>query len=142
MTIADILTREQNGIFRCGGAWVRAHRRQLATVVTIRGEIDAVNAEQVGDHIRRFILGEDHVVLDMGEVSQFAPAGLSLLQRFDEDCRAEGVQWTLVASPAVGELLGDDGDFPYALSVHEALHDVADAIATRRRLALPLIKTS
>lgn len=142
MTVADILTREQNGVFRCGGGWVRAQRRQLATVVTIRGEIDAVNADQVADHIRRFILGEEHVVLDMADVSRFAATGVALLQTFDEDCRAEGVQWTLVASPAVAELLADDADFQGAHSVHEALHDVADAIATRRRLALPLITTS
>ncbi|WP_156764201.1 STAS domain-containing protein, partial [Mycobacterium sp. E3247] len=90
MTIADVLTQEQNGVFRCEGARVRAHRRQLATVVTIRGEIDALNADQVGDHIRRFILGEDRVVLDMGDVSQFAEAGISLLETFDEDCRAAG----------------------------------------------------
>jgi anti-anti-sigma factor len=145
MTIADVLMREQNGIFHCGGAWVRAHRRQLATVVTIRGEIDAVNADQVGDHIRRFVLGEDHVVLDMSDVSQFTAAGIALLQTFDEDCRAEGVQWTLVASPAVTELLDDGADgpaFSSTCSVPEALHDVADAIARRRRLVLPLVRTS
>lgn len=141
MTIAEVLTREQNGVFHCDGAWVRAHRRQLATVVTIRGEIDAVNADQVGDHIRRFILGEDRVVLDMSDVSQFAAAGISLLQTFDAECRAEGVQWTLVAGPAVAETLGDSG-FSDNHSVPEALHDLADAIDRRRRLALPLVRTS
>ena len=138
MTIADVLTQEQDGVFRCGGAWVRAHRRQLATVVTIRGEIDALNADQVGDHIRHFIVGEDRVVLDMAGVNQFAEAGIALLQSFDEGCRAEGVQWTLVASPAVAESLGDGA----SCSVHEALHDLADAIARRRRLALSLVRTS
>jgi anti-anti-sigma factor len=141
MTIADVLTREQNGIFQCDGAWIRAHRRQLATVVTIRGEIDALNADRVAGYIHRFVLGEDRVVLDMSGVSQFAGAGISLLQTFDEDCRAEGVQWTLVASPAVTESLGDSG-FSDDHSVPEALHDLADAIARRRRLALPLVRTS
>ncbi|OCB63011.1 sulfate transporter [Mycobacterium malmoense] len=141
MTIAEVLTREQNGVFRCGGAWVRAHRRQLATVVTIRGEIDAVNADQVGDHIRRFILGEDRVVLNMSDVSQFAAAGISLLQTFDAECRAAGVQWTLVAGPAVAETLDDSG-FSDNHSVPEALHDLADAIDRRRRLALPLVRMS
>jgi anti-anti-sigma regulatory factor len=145
MTTAHLLTQEQNGIFQCGDACIRAHRRQLATVVTIKGQIDAFNANQVGDHIRRFTLGEDRVVLDMSAVSQFAAAGISMLQTFDEDCRAAGVQWTLVAGPAVAELLGDDADgaaFSSACSVHEALHDAADAIASRRRLALPLVTTS
>ncbi|UXA07814.1 STAS domain-containing protein [Mycobacterium sp. SMC-2] len=145
MTIADVLTQDRNGIFQCGGAWIRAQRRQLATVVTIRGEIDAFNVDQVGEHIRRFILGEDRVVLDMGDVSQFAEAGISLLETFDDDCRAEGVQWMLVASPAVAEILDDGPDgpaFSSNRSVHEALHDVADAIARRRRMALSLVRTS
>lgn len=145
MTVADVLVRERNRYVDCGGAWIRAHRRPLATVVTIRGEIDAVNADQVRDHIGRFILGEERVVLDMGGVTQFATSGIALLQAFDEDCRTEGVEWTLVASPAITALLGDGADgagFPSTGSVHEALHDAADAIARRRRLVLPLIKTT
>lgn len=143
MAIADVLPREQNGTFHCGGARVRAHRRQLATVVTIRGEIDAVNAEQLGGHIRRFLLGDDRVVLDVSGVSPLGEAGISLLETFDEDCRAAGVQWTLVASPAVLETLAVGGtELSGACSVHEALHDVADCIARRRRLALSLLRTS
>ena len=30
--------------------------------------------------------------------------------------------------------------FPITLSVHEALHNLADAIVSRRQLVLPLIK--
>lgn len=141
MTIAKVLNREQNGTVDCGGARIRAYRRQLATVVTIRGEIDALNAGQVGDHIRRFVIGEERAVLDMSGVTQFASAGISLLHTFDEDCRAAGVEWTLVASPAVTALSGDAG-FASTGSVHEALHDAADAIARRRRLVLPLIRTT
>jgi hypothetical protein len=60
----------------------------------------------------------------------------------DEDCRADGVEWTLVASPAVIELLGDGDDavFPIARSVHTALRNLADAIVSRRQLVLPLIR--
>lgn len=145
MTTADVLRREQNCVVDYGGARIRAHRRQLATVVTIRGEIDGVNADHVAGHIRRYVVGEDRVVLDMSGVTQFATAGIPLLQSFDEDCRAEGVQWTLVASPAVAALSGDAADGPAFAStgsVHEALHDAADAIASRRRLALALVKTT
>ncbi|OJZ76294.1 STAS domain-containing protein [Mycobacterium paraffinicum] len=141
MTIADVVTRDRNGIFECGGAWVRAHRRQLATVVTIRGEIDACNTDRVGEHLRRFVLGEDRVVLDMSGVSEFATAGISLLETFDDACRAEGAQWTLVASPAVAAVAADGG-FSDNYSVPEALHDLADAIASRRRMALPLVRMS
>jgi anti-anti-sigma factor len=151
MTIAitppasNVPTRQRNDTFDYGGAQIRAHCRHLATVVTIRGEIDAVNVEGVGETVRRFILGQNPVVLDMSGVSHFATAGISLLHRFDDDCRAAGVEWTLVASEAIIELLGgrcggSEAMFPTTRSVHEALHDLADAIVSRRQLVLPLIK--
>ena len=64
MTIANAATRQGNGTFDCGGAQIRAHCHHLATVVTIRGEIDAINVDWVGAYIRRFILGNNPVVLD------------------------------------------------------------------------------
>jgi anti-anti-sigma factor len=142
MTIAITTDRRRECAFDCCGAQVRAHYRHLATVVTIRGEIDTVNVDRVSDYIRPFILGQNPVVLDMSGVSHFSPAGVSLLNVVDEDCYAAGVGWTLVASPAVIELLGEnDGTaFPITRSVHEALRNLADAIVSRRQLVLPLIK--
>jgi anti-anti-sigma factor len=130
--------------FDFGGAQVRAHCRHLATVVTIRGEIDGLNVDRIGEYIRRFILGETHLVLDMSDVSHFAPAGIALLHMLDEDCRTAEVEWTLVASPAVIELLGDGTESTFAItgSVHAALRNVADAIASRRQLVLPLIRNT
>jgi anti-anti-sigma factor len=143
MTIA-IATRSDRGdndTFDCGGAQIRAHCRHLATVVTIRGEVDGVNVDRVGKYIRRFILGTDPVVLDMSAVTRFSPAGISLLSLFDEACLAAGVEWTLVASPAVIELLGEDPTgIPITRSVHGALHNLADAIVNRRQLVLPLVR--
>ncbi len=131
-----------NFAFECGSAQIRAHYRHLATVVTVHGEIDAANADRISEYIRRFTLGEHPVVLDMGDVSHFAAAGISLLYRFDADCRAAGVEWTLVPSPAVIALLSEDDEarLPMTRSVHQALHDLAEAIANRRRLVLPLVK--
>jgi anti-anti-sigma factor len=143
MTIA--IPRQGNHTFDCGGAQIRAHGRHLATVVTIRGEIDAANVDRVSEYIRRFILGKSPLVVDISGVSNFAPAGVSLLYLLDEACHTAGVEWTLVASPAVRELLGQGCDenetmFPMTRSVHEALHDLADAIVSRRQLVLPLIR--
>ncbi len=155
MTIATTASasqaRQANGTFDCGGAQIRAHCRHLATVVTIRGEIGSVNVDRVSEYIRRFILGKNPVVLDLSNVSHFAAAGISLLRKLDEDCCAAGAEWTLVASPAVTEVLGDgcgeDGSqdengavFPITRSVHEALRNLADAIVSRRQLVLPLIR--
>ena len=138
--MSDVATRQGNCTFDCGGAQIRAHCRHLATVVTIRGEIDAVNVDWVSKYIRRFIVGTNPVVIDMSDLHQFAVAGISLLYVIDEDCRTAGVEWTLVASPAVIELLNDV--FPIAGSVHAALRNLADAIVSRRQLVLPLIRTT
>ena len=149
LPMSDVATRHGNSTFDCGGAQIRAHCRHLATVVTIRGEIDAVNVDWVSKYIRRFIVGSNPVVIDLSDMRQFAVAGISLLYAIDEDCRSAGVEWTLIASPAVTEVLdaGCDQDengamFPVARSVHEALHNLADAIVSRRQLVLPLIKKS
>jgi anti-anti-sigma factor len=140
MTITNVATRHGYGTFDCGGAQIRAHCRHLATVVTIRGDVDAGNVERVSEYLWRFTLGSNPVVLDLTDVGHFAGAGISLVHRFDEDCRAAGVEWTLVASPAITGLLGDQGEFPIARSPHEALRNLAEAIVSRRQLVLPLIK--
>ncbi|OBG23303.1 STAS domain-containing protein [Mycobacterium sp. 852002-51057_SCH5723018] len=147
MTIADVATRRGYGTFDCDGAQIRAQCRHLATVVTVRGDVDTVNVDRLGEHIRRFITGSNPLVLDLSDVSHFAAAGISLLHDVDDQCRAAGLEWTLVAGPAVVELLGDgsaDGEamFPVTRSVCEALRNLADAIVSRRQLVLPLIKKS
>jgi anti-anti-sigma factor len=130
-------------IFDCSGAQIRAHSRHLATVVTIQGEIDAVNVDRVSEYTRRFVLADTPLVLDLSGVNSFAAAAISLLYLVDEDCRVAGVEWTVVASNAVTERLRDYDDeavFAIAGSVHEALHHFADVIATRRQLLLPLVR--
>lgn len=142
MAITTVATRHGYGTFECDGAQIRAHCRHLATVVTIRGDIDAANVDRVTDHIRRLIRGSNPVVLDLSDVNGFAAAGISFVHRLDEACRAAAVEWTLVASPAVIARLsaGGDDSYPTARSVREALRNLADAIVNRRQLVLPLIK--
>jgi anti-anti-sigma factor len=138
---SNVMSGQGKGTFDCSGAQIRAHCRHLATVVTVRGVIDAVNVDRVSEYIRRFILGENPLVLDISGVSHFAPAAISLLYMLDENCRAAGMEWTLVANPPVIELLGDDDEAMVTItrSVHEALRNLADAIVSRRQLVLPLI---
>jgi anti-anti-sigma factor len=138
------ITRREDFTFACPGAQVRAQSRHLATVVTVQGEIDVINVDMVRAHVRRFLLGTEPVVLDLSEMTDFAPVGVGFLCRFDDDCRSAGVQWRLVASPAVIELLGEHAGamFPVTRSVHEALRNLADAIARRRQVMLSLIRKS
>lgn len=127
----------------CGGAQVRAQYRHLATVVVVRGRLDADNVDQVSDQARRFILAKEPLVLDLTGVDTFAPAGIWLLCALDGDCQAAAVEWTLVESPAVHQVLRDFDDeakFPTSPSVQRALQSLADVNDRRRQLLLPLIK--
>lgn len=132
-----------NPTIQCGEAHIRAHYRHLATVVTVRGRIDASNVDQLSEAARRFVLGNEPLVLDLSEVTEFAPAGIWLLCVLDGDCRAAGVDWTLIEGPAVNALLGDfeeEAKFPTASSVSEALHSLSDGNDQRRAALLPLLQ--
>lgn len=139
------IARQGNPFIECDGAQVRAHYRHLATVITIRGRIDATNVDQLSEHARRFVLAKEPLVLDLSGVTSFAAAGVWLLCVLDGDCLAAGVDWTLIESPAVSELLGDRDEesmFPTSLSVDRALHALADGNDRRRQMLLPLFQKS
>lgn len=142
---SDPTIRYGKPTFECCGAKIRAHCHHLAMVVTIHGEIDAANVDRISEYIRQCTLVKNPLVLDLSAVNSFAPVGISFLYILDDECRTAGVEWTLVPSPAVIEVLRDYDDetmFPMTRSVHEALRNLADAIVRRRQLVLPLIKKS
>jgi anti-anti-sigma factor len=133
-----------NPAFDCDGAQVRACCRQLATVVTISGDIGA-NIERVTQFARRFAIPEKPVVLDLSDVKSFDAQSVSLLYTIDDACAAAGVEWQLVASPAVRQSLMASGNtdvFPTVGSVPDALEHFADVLGERRRLLPILGKTA
>lgn len=132
-----------NPTFDCGGADIRAHCRQLATVVRISGELDAFNIERATAYTRRFVIAEKPFVLDLSEITSFAEKAVSLLFAIDDACIAAGVQWSMVPSRAVEQALYDLGiEFESAGSVPEALNEFADAMVARRQLLPLLTKTA
>ena len=54
-----------NPPFDCDGAQIRACSRQLATVVTVTGDLDDANIDKVSQYTKRFVLREKPVVLDL-----------------------------------------------------------------------------
>lgn len=128
-----------NPTYECGGAQIRAHCRQLATVVTISGVIDDTNLGSVSQRATRFILDEKPFVLDLSGVNSFPSQSISLLCAVDDACLAAGVEWSLITSPAVERAMHDDQiEIPATASVPDALHHFADVRDERRRL-LPLL---
>lgn len=132
-----------NPTFDCGGADIRAHCRQLATVVTIKGSLDDVNVDRASRYARRFILAEKPFVLDLSDVTSFTHEALSLLFMVDDLCSAAGVEWSMTVSRAVEQTLRDSGiEFAASGSVPEALNHFADAMVARRQLLPLLTKTA
>lgn len=129
----------------CDGAQMRAVCRQLATVVTVTGDITELNVDLISAYSRRFVLSEKPYVLDLSGVTSFSPECISLLYTVDDDCDHVGVEWSVVASQPVHRtlrLFGEGDTFPVVGSVAEALHHFADRIGERRRLLPILTKTA
>ncbi|GJF11210.1 anti-sigma factor antagonist [Mycolicibacterium cyprinidarum] len=132
-----------NPTFDCNGAEIRAHCRQLATVVTIKGDLDGVNVERASRYTRRFILAEKPFLLDLSGVTSLSREAVSLLFTVDDVCTAAGVDWSLVASRPVEQTLREEGiEFASAGSVPQALNHFADAMVARRQLLPLLTKTA
>ncbi|ORA32669.1 STAS domain-containing protein [Mycobacterium aquaticum] len=132
--------RYVNQALVCDGASIRSQCRQLATVVTIKGDVNTFNIDTITAYVRRSTLPEKPLVVDMSGVTGFASQAISLFYDVDERCGALGVDWAVVASDAVIAELDDIG-VPVTASVAEALHHFAEGNLARRRL-LPLLTKS
>jgi anti-anti-sigma factor len=129
----------------CDGAQLRAVCRQLATVVTVTGDISDANVDHISACAKRFVLTEKPFVLDLSGVDSFSTECISLLYAVDENCDRAGVEWLVIASQPVHRtlrLFGERETFPTVASVAEALHHFADSIGERRRLLPLLTKTA
>ena len=130
------------GTTQCG---MRACARQLATVVTVDGDIDASNVQQVTQYATRYVLAEKPFVLDLSAVNSISPHGISLIFALDDKCDAAGLEWELVANPAILDSIGHDVDpttLPVSGSVARALAHFADVPRRRRRLLPALPKSA
>lgn len=140
--VTSFTSRYGNPVVDQGGARIRAHCRHVATVVTISGRLDASNIEAAGTVAKRFVLPDKPIVLDLSEVTDFAPGALALLQDLDDACAAADVSWALIVDDAVSQVLAvaDGVQLPVVSSVAQALHDFDDEILDRRRFLLPLLR--
>lgn len=129
----------------CGDAQVRAQCRHLGSVVTVTGRVTAANVSLVEQRVRRYVLSEKPVVLDLSGVEAFGPQGISLLRGVAAECDAKGVEFCVITDKQVSATLratSRHADFPTAGSVAEALKSFGDAVNARRRLLPVLVKTA
>ncbi|MBS1694899.1 MAG: STAS domain-containing protein [Actinobacteria bacterium] len=142
-TPTPLLPRRGAPVIECGTARIRAQARHLATVVSVYGEVTEANVDDVTACVRRFLLPETPIVLDICGVHIRTTRGLELIGVIDEHCAAIRVPWLLVATDAMVEVLAlcVAEDLPAtASSVPAALHQLADWNAAWRSLLLPLFK--
>ena len=84
----------------------RGRGRAAHTTVSVSGEIDTVNAAGFASTVREAARGCSALVLDLTEVDFMAVDGISALHAINAHFLRGGVQWCVVASPAVTRVLG------------------------------------
>ncbi len=108
-------------------------------VVTVSGVIDDDNFDRLTHKVRRLVLAEKPFALDMSDVTFLSARGVSLLYALDDECDIAGVEWALIASPAVLDRpAAARRRIPHHGLRPEALHHFAEGTLARRRL-LPLL---
>ena len=128
-----------NAKVHCHRACVTAESSNCLTVVSITGEIDALNAEPVSEHIRGFVVPGRALVLDLSEVEFLGVAAVRSLMSLGEACAEAQVAWAVIASHAVRRLLDiadRDGRIPAGGSMVEVLDRLGYAQTQRPVLRL------
>ncbi|WP_166903199.1 STAS domain-containing protein [Mycobacterium sp. DL440] len=74
-------------------------------VISVNGEIDAVNAGDFTDYALRHTAKAQRVAVDLTDVQFFGTAGYSALMAIQLRCSAADIDWVLVPSKAVNRLL-------------------------------------
>jgi anti-anti-sigma regulatory factor len=122
------------------GAHIWAHCRHTVKVVAVAGRVDAANVDGVTGFVLHTVAADTPIVLDLGAVTAFTPAGLQLLSAVDERCSHIGADWALVVSDAVSRRLkADAARYPVVGSAAGAEHQIDDDILARRTMLLPLL---
>jgi anti-anti-sigma factor len=91
--------------FDCDSACVRAKTDRGLTVISISGEIDASNVDEVSRRASEVISDCDALIVDMAEVDFIALDGLHALFALNRYCAVTGKAWALIANRAVSRLL-------------------------------------
>lgn len=92
-----------------------ARRSRTGTVITVDGELDAANADQLAAYVQHSIMRSTRMILDLRGLEFIGTAGFSALHRINVACSRTQVRWAMVSSPALSRLLrvcDPDGTLP------------------------------
>lgn len=113
----------------CRRAVIQAYARSVATVLTVRGDVDSLNAECVYRNLARFKRLDTALVIDITEANV---ADLDVLRGFATD---HGVSASIVARPEQGVALDcclDEDAVPTFSTVADAVQHFVRSIQARR----------
>ncbi len=97
--------QSDTAFFDCRGACLRAKTAAGLTLISISGEIDASNVDEVSRRASEVASDCHALIVDLAEVDFIAVDGLHALFVFHMRCALTGKTWALIASRAVSRLL-------------------------------------
>jgi anti-anti-sigma factor len=97
--------QSDTAFFDCRGACLRAKTATGLTLISISGEIDASNVDEVSRRASEVASDCDALIVDLAEVDFIALDGLHALFALNMHCTLTGKTWALIASRAVSRLL-------------------------------------
>jgi anti-sigma B factor antagonist len=112
-------------------AWFDLRRRDGVAVVSVSGEIDLSNCEELGDVLGRAAAGASQVVIDLSAVDYLDSTGISTLVNAARHSGAVGGRMRLVVpgSSFVRRTLLI-ADVPHLMPVNETLQDALEAMGS------------
>jgi anti-anti-sigma factor len=113
-------------VFETPSARFTAEWGKSFVVVTAYGELDASNANQLADYVRRCATHSRSVILNLSGLEFFGTAGFSALHTINVRCAGADVRWAVVPSKAVSRLLqicDPDSALPVTRSVPAILEE-------------------
>jgi anti-anti-sigma factor len=109
---------------QCRTAQFSARWGPSGTAITVDGELDAANADQLAAYVQHSVSRFKRVILDLRGLEFIGTAGFSALHRINVVCSGAQVHWAMVPSPAVSRLLrlcDPDGTLPVTTPMEEPL---------------------
>jgi anti-anti-sigma factor len=124
------------------GARLFVYARSLGTVLRVDGEIDASNADQFADAIRRFSRLKTPLILDMSQLDFMSLDGFRALLALNHEHQQARVHCSVVAGAALRPMLHivNDHGLPVVGSVAEALQLIGDLVKARRQLLSGIVR--
>jgi anti-anti-sigma factor len=124
------------------GAQLYVYARSLGTVLRVDGEIDASNAKDLAQTIRRFARLKTPLILDLSHLDFLSLDGFRALLVLNHEHQQARVHCSVVAGTAMRPLLHivNDHGLPVVGSVAEALQLIEDIVRARRRLLSDVVR--